>query len=394
MFTKTVNPYNHKLAQAVALSLFALAAKQAQAVDYSFSDLDTLAGNSTTKYIAQNLNNLGHVSGYSQNVASGEIRGTMWNGSTWSDLGKLPGAGTQDVGYAINDHDQVTGISQFTPELYKPVRWDNGVAVGLDRLPGDAWISRGNAINDNGQVTGEAWASENGPANWHAVRWDGNAITDLGTLTGGSASFAQSINESGQIVGDGYTANDDFDAAVFWNSDGSIHELQTLSGASSNGWATGINNLGQIVGITADADGNSQSVFWASYTAAPVLLSVLSGYSGAVAADINDAGQIVGWATYDADNASHLILWDQGNFTDLSSLIPAALAADGMSLSNYLTQINQDGAIVGRILDSGNAAVGSYLLTPVAVPVPGAVWLFGSALAGFIGMKRRKQAAL
>ena len=87
-------------------------------------------------------------------------------------------------------------------------------------------------------------------------------------------------------------------------------------------------------------------------------------------------------------------MWDQGNFTDLSSLIPAALAADGMSLSNYLTQINQDGAIVGRILDSGNAAVGSYLLTPVAVPVPGAVWLFGSALAGFIGMKRRKQAAL
>ncbi|MDD2800508.1 MAG: VPLPA-CTERM sorting domain-containing protein [Methylococcales bacterium] len=31
-------------------------------------------------------------------------------------------------------------------------------------------------------------------------------------------------------------------------------------------------------------------------------------------------------------------------------------------------------------------------VTPAAVPVPGAVWLFGSALAGFIGAARRKKA--
>jgi len=41
-----------------------------------------------------------------------------------------------------------------------------------------------------------------------------------------------------------------------------------------------------------------------------------------------------------------------------------------------------------------NAGVDNYKLniTTSAVPVPGAVWLFGSALAGFVGLRRRKSA--
>jgi hypothetical protein len=40
----------------------------------------------------------------------------------------------------------------------------------------------------------------------------------------------------------------------------------------------------------------------------------------------------------------------------------------------------------------GNYGVyGTFSLTPSQVPVPGAVWLFGSALAGFFGWSRRKR---
>ena len=44
---------------------------------------------------------------------------------------------------------------------------------------------------------------------------------------------------------------------------------------------------------------------------------------------------------------------------------------------------------------SGNVRLDNVLISGTAVssvPVPGAVWLFGSALAGFVGFKRRKAA--
>jgi len=53
------------------------------------------------------------------------------------------------------------------------------------------------------------------------------------------------------------------------------------------------------------------------------------------------------------------------------------------------TGINDKGQIIA--LDSNGYA---ELLTsiPTIVPTPAALWLFGSALAGFIGLKRRKVA--
>ena len=51
----------------------------------------------------------------------------------------------------------------------------------------------------------------------------------------------------------------------------------------------------------------------------------------------------------------------------------------------------QQGAGIINWLTSGETKSENLInVTPSAVPVPGAVWLFGSALAGFIGAKRRK----
>jgi hypothetical protein len=40
--------------------------------------------------------------------------------------------------------------------------------------------------------------------------------------------------------------------------------------------------------------------------------------------------------------------------------------------------------------DSGSFFIGSFLVTASPVPVPGAGWLFGSALIGLVGLKRQK----
>jgi hypothetical protein len=52
------------------------------------------------------------------------------------------------------------------------------------------------------------------------------------------------------------------------------------------------------------------------------------------------------------------------------------------------------GGFGGAVFDkASNATLYSYDLVtvmPATVPLPGAVWLFGSALAGLVGMKTRK----
>ncbi len=57
---------------------------------------------------------------------------------------------------------------------------------------------------------------------------------------------------------------------------------------------------------------------------------------------------------------------------------------------NYMAFVG--GANYGSQTNNTARGIGGFLtITPVVVPVPGAIWLFGSALAGLIGMKRRKQ---
>jgi len=39
-----------------------------------------------------------------------------------------------------------------------------------------------------------------------------------------------------------------------------------------------------------------------------------------------------------------------------------------------------------------NAVVGTFNLAPAAVPVPAAVWMFGTGLLGLLGAARKKSA--
>ena len=380
MHTKMVKPYNRKLAQAISLAILALAANQAQAVNYTFSDLGTMTG-PYSGYGANGVNDSGQVAGYGTD-ANGVWAAIRWNGDTATALPYGTG-GESGLGIGINNAGQIAGYNNYPApaDHSDAIRWDGNTPVTLDNL-GFGYFSAGLGINNLGQTVGLSWAG----STFHPTRWDGASITDLGTL-GGSNGQAWGINEAGLIVGNSDTTNDDANHATLWNN-GIAIDLGTLGGTNSN--AITINNHGQIVGGSlVSGDAMTDATLWSVGGSGPIDLGSL-GTGGSIAEAINDSGVIVGGSTL-ADGSVRATLWDGGNIIDLNNYLPANLIAAGWVL-NQANAISGTGIIVGwagNTLDPNLG--GSFKLTPSAVPVPGAVWLFGSALAGFVGMKRRKQ---
>ena len=122
-----------------------------------------------------------------------------------------------------------------------------------------------------------------------------SALQDLGTLPGTTRSYANSINDSGQVVGVAYTPGGD-ERAFLYGGSGPLRYLGTLGGTQS--YAEDINASGIIVGDSYTADGQRHAFL--SDGGAMVDLNLLvdpaSGWTLYGAFAINDAGQILSGA--------------------------------------------------------------------------------------------------
>jgi probable HAF family extracellular repeat protein len=183
-------------------------------------------------------------------------------------------------------------------------------ALPLGHL-GDGTQGWGIDINNRNQVVGVAYttASTSGP--YHAFFWENGVMQDLGTL-GGANSYAEHVNEHGQVVGWSYTADGALHA-FFWEAGA----MQDLGPVAVSHWqlrrytAVSINERGQVIGNRPGGGG----FLWQGGVTQELPL--------ASAAGINDHGQVVG-SVMTPDTAGVLMqraaLWDDGVVTQLGTI--------------------------------------------------------------------------
>ena len=230
--------------------------------------------------------------------------------------------------------------------------------------------SGGNSINDQSWVAGYSRLPDR---NRHATLWRNGSLLDLGTLGGPNSSVTFNVkNTVGIIVGISQTLTPEplgeaWSSAAFYSTPnnvgfinlgfvwegGQMRGLPTLGG--DNGFATGANNFGQVVGWAENTVHDTMCVAPQVLQFRPVMwglgppdqiheFPLIPGDTSGAATAINDNSQAVGISgicdqAVGRHTAKHAVLWENGGVTDIGNL--------GAQWWNTPTAINQHGDVVG-----------------------------------------------
>jgi len=256
---------------------------------------------------------------------------------------------------------------------YAQAQAKSKVQYNVSNLPGlGGTSSGGNSINDQTWVSGYARLPDR---NRHAALWRNSLLTDLGTLGGPNSSVTFNVkNTSGIIVGisqtgDSQLLGESWSSAAFYSTpnnvgfinlgfvwqQGQMRGLPNFTGGN-NGFATGANNFGQVVGWAENGVHDPTCCCTQVLQFRPAMwtlgppdqihgLPVFPGDTSGAATAINDNGQIVGISgicdqAVGRHTAKHAVLWENGTVTDIYPNAPAPWW-------NTPTAINQHGDVVG-----------------------------------------------
>jgi probable HAF family extracellular repeat protein len=219
-------------------------------------------------------------------------------------------------------------------------------------------------VSENGQTDPLASGPLSGLPEVHGVVWRNGAITDLGTLPGGTESSALAVNSLGQVVGAANSGtpyginevnlpifSDEYGwttptRAFFWQN-GKMQDLGTLGGTDAVAYL--VNDLGQVVGASYVNSELSKyepcaelgfTLTTASFLWENEEMKNLGGFGGTctVATDLNNQGTVVGISALSGDQRQHAFMWQQDSLSALPNSIGGEnTAAIALNESNDVT---------------------------------------------------------
>lgn len=278
---------------------------------------------------ADDINDRGEIVGTSSllvpygDTVRVETHAFLWTGGKMHDLGTLGGDFSEAI--AVDEDGIVLGRSATPDGLLHPVLWIDGEIVDL--LPDHPFPATPTDFNGRRQVVGMF-----GPRLYETgFVWDDGVVTNLVTL-GGNRSSASGINELGQVVG--YSEDGSGHRIPFVWSDGVMQALPLLRG-TSNAEALDINESGRIIGQSGDV-----AVVWDD-----MRIRSLGAGAYSTAVDLNEAGEVIGHLN--TNDGMYSFVFGSGGLRFLGSL--------GGSITEAVA-INEDGVIVGMASTADNGS--------------------------------------
>ncbi|MET0980761.1 MAG: PEP-CTERM sorting domain-containing protein [Telluria sp.] len=306
--------------------------------------------------------------------AVGEFGGNAWMSS--DGLLTLLGSGSAR---GINDHGQVAGVTGDNGFLYSGGRMTLITGWGATSVRG---------INNAGTIVGMAeYEDEENGFERHAFSYRDGVMTDLGTLYG-RHSQANAINNLGHIAGASDVGGPpNWPLTPFLYRDGTMTDLGPFVGPWSQ--ALAINERDQVVGYfgTEPVGGDlypTSAFLWDDGTLLD--LGQVAGTPYSHATGINNLGQVVG--LYGEGAGSRAFLYENGTLLDLNTLIDPA---SGWVLSDA-SAINDLQQIVGTACRAGAChAVRLDLVSAVPEPATWGMLLAGGTLLGWRRLPGRRR---
>jgi probable HAF family extracellular repeat protein len=341
----------------------------AEAELYTLTNLGLPPG--AVSVIGVRMNNAGDVAGWSSFSEAPFLRGWSWTEEGGFTVLPPPPGFTRYRAMDISDTGTIAGDGGFDSGL--AWRYEDGLFTVIGAVDG-LFINYLGGVNDAGDVAGTSKdASFSTP---DRAFLDINQV-ELLNLTPDIGGRATDVNNFGELSG--YAASGGF-AAFRWDEAGGLQFLGSLG--LTHSFANAINDSGEVVGEALSATGNT-SIPWI-YTDGLGMQQIPAPVTQSSAATgINSLGNVVG--TTEVTGPDLAWLWTGGvAISDLDDLFDS-VAENLTTIAAH--DINDVGQILALGFDNNASEFRTVVLTPL--PEPGQLLVLSSGI-GLLALIRRR----